>query len=135
MFTNKHSLPHFTCKFMVSNFLQVECLRVQIPIISHSTHQFTPICKLWNIKFSMFCITYFWLCLIIAYIFTNCNTFSQNIFKNIFPKPIDKSIKICYSNKGSPSPIKKKNTNKHTFFWFRYIRNKRSSYIQLRSYK
>ena len=49
-----HILP---VKLWQINFLQVECLRVQIPIISHSTHQFTPICKLWNMKFSMFCIT------------------------------------------------------------------------------
>ena len=40
--------------------------------------------------------------------FTNCNTFLQNFFKNIFQKPIDKLAKICYSNRGSPSPKKKK---------------------------
>ena len=96
---------------MVLNFLQVQCLRVwTFQYVPHSTHQFTPICKLWNMKFSMFCIIYFWLCFIIAYIFTNCNTFSQNIFKNIFQKPIDKCTKICYSNRGSPSPIKKEHT-------------------------
>ena len=35
--------------------------------------------------------------------------FLQNFFKNIFQKPIDKIRKICYSNRGSPSPSKKKN--------------------------
>lgn len=61
--TNKCSrtnilLPYFTCKFMVSNLLQLECLRVwTFQYVPHSTHQFTPICKLWNMKFSMFCIT------------------------------------------------------------------------------
>ena len=41
--------------------------------------------------------------------------FLQNFFKNIFQKPIDKIKKICYSNRGSPSPIKKK---EHTLLRF-----------------
>ena len=52
--------------------------------------------------------------------FTNCNTFLQNFLKNIFQKPIDKSTKICYSNRGSPSPIKKRKINEHMFAIYFY---------------
>lgn len=41
--------------------------------------------------------------------------------KNIFQKPIDKIRKICYSNKGSPSPIKKKEHTLLRFNAMKYI--------------
>ena len=35
----------------------------------------------------------------------NCKHFLINFFNKILQKPIDKHIKMCYCNRGSPSPI------------------------------
>ena len=57
---------------------------------------------------------------ILSYKLNLINIFLQNFSKNIFQKPIDKPTKICYSNKGSPSPIKKGRIKEHMFAIYLY---------------